>query len=549
MKKIALLLMALPLLLQSQKLSEDFKVSTSEPFRVVDAKRKEYISLDNGFTLSVKQDGDLVTIQKFDVSGMKEVKKNEYEDFPKYAKLQEILKLNGRIFYVFEAYNKKQKTFSVYQREIDGENASFKPAVKLFTSSRPVVQKTDVWKMNMTRSGAPMNIFDYQTKFDVIPSFDNSKVLIRYRTKPEIRDDSKNKDLMGFYVFDNQFNQLWGKEVTMPHTEAEMNNLAYSVGSNGTAYMLSRLNSNKSFEIITIKEGELQNHALPIKKGLIFNDFFLRESNDGNVVAAGFYANGQEVKVNWTGSMSISTNINGLYVFEVKDDGTVVWDKDFEFDPEMIKLYMSERQKKKADEREEGGKLGINDLLLRNFEMNDDGSFLVVGEVNYTANEFWGPQMKNVTHFGNIVVMKVGSDGNLSWSTKLPKNQACLSPSGLFDPNWGTMASLGISYMKGEKNHYILFVDNRKNAELPPNKPPAAHKGGFGGYLTAFKLDDATGNVDKHLVLDLTDIGGHKAYQFMPSRIFRAMENTFLLEVYKKGKEDIIVKMELQNNS
>lgn len=106
------------LVLGQAKLSSDFKVTTSTPFAVVDAQSKEYISMGDGSTISVKTRGELVIIQKFDVKTMKEVKRNEYKDFPKYTKIQRLLKVEDRLYYVFEAYNKPNKTFSVYSREI-----------------------------------------------------------------------------------------------------------------------------------------------------------------------------------------------------------------------------------------------------------------------------------------------------------------------------------------------------------------------------------------------------------------------------------------------
>jgi hypothetical protein len=61
----------------------------------------------------------------------------------------------------------------------------------------------------------------------------------------------------------------------------------------------------------------------------------------------------------------------------------------------------------------------------------------------------------------------------------------------------------------------------------------------------AYKIDDATGNVERHTIADIKDIKGTEAFQFKTSRIFDAADNTFLLEVYIKGKEDTLIKMML----
>ncbi len=74
---------------------------------------------------------------------------------------------------------------------------------------------------------------------------------------------------------------------------------------------------------------------------------------------------------------------------------------------------------------------------------------------------------------------------------------------------------------------------------------PAAHKDGRGGYLTAIKVDDETGDIERHTILELEDINGIEAYQFNATRIFEAEDKVFMLEIYIKGKKDMMVKMEL----
>lgn len=557
MKKIIfniVLFVPLCLLGQEVNLSADFKVTASTPFQVVDAPDKEYIEVGNDHTISVKSRGERVIIQLFNVLLMKEVQRNEYEDFPKYTHVQSILKAGGRLFYVFEAINKEEKTFTVYYREIDIEKGSFKEIKTLFTTKGIVTLVPN--RQPVTMFGGPVI-----PKFDVTTSFDGSKILIQYRYKPEVRDDSKNYDELGFYVFDNTFNKIWNKEVKMPHTEEEMNNLAYAINKDGVVYMLSRINADESFELITVSQSEgLKNKRLPVKKGLFFDRFDLRESANGNIIAAGYYANGVETKVYWTNinsnlSSSKSVNVNGIYVFEISKEGSIVRDNDYPFSIELIKKYLSKRQKGKAEKREDEGLAGINDLVMRNFVLNSDGSIVIIGEVYYKRNG--GSPNRPLTptnkalqgnrhmqepdtyYWGNIVATKIDANGKLLWSEKMPKNQR------VKESSMQIMFGMGISYIQGKGAHYILFVDNRKNAILNIDDDTEPNIGGFGGYLTAYKIDDVTGKIDKHLILDLTDIGGQKAYQFSLNRIFEAKDKTFMLETYIKDKLDMMVKMEL----
>ncbi|MBL4593829.1 MAG: hypothetical protein JKX68_08450 [Flavobacteriales bacterium] len=519
------------------KLSKDFKISVGTPYQVVDAHMKNYTSIDDGKgrTISFKTRGDVVTVQVYDYNSMKESSRKVYQDFPKYTKVQEILKAGDHIYYVFQAYNKKAKTFSVYSREVDTEKGTFKEIKKLFTTKRPVTMIPQL-------AGAIQNAYgmgnDLKPKFSVIPSFDGSKILIRYRLKPKSRSDATNYDELGFYVYDNSFNEVWGKEVKMPYTEKKMNNLAYTVGSDGTAYMLALINANKSFELLSVDANGLKSHKLDLKKDLMFNQFKLAETKKGNIVAVGYYAHGLDFSYGFGGG-ALSWNMEGLYSFEIDKTGKLIRQNEYPFDTDFIKQYKSARQKGKVDKRDTKGHAGINDLLIRNFILNDDNSMVVIAEKNYTKNEWYGTGTQYVTHFGNMIVTKIKADGSLDWMKKLPKNQACVAK------DVSALKGLGMTYMSGEGAHYIIYVDNRKNAFLTLNQVPVAHKGGYGGYLSAYKVDDTTGEVEKLIILDLTDINGKKAYQFHTTRIFKAKEKTFLLEFYAKGKKDNVVKIEI----
>ena len=48
------------------------------------------------------------------------------------------------------------------------------------------------------------------------------------------------------YVFEKNMAQVWNKEVKMPYTEKKMNNLDYSVDSEGNGYMLTTVYDDNS---------------------------------------------------------------------------------------------------------------------------------------------------------------------------------------------------------------------------------------------------------------------------------------------------------------
>ena len=86
-RSLMLLLFCFPAVLFAQKdkpvFSKDFTVSTGNPFPVVDAYYKKYFSDNSDHTVSIKIDGDEVTIQRYDFKTMKEVSRKIYDDYAK----------------------------------------------------------------------------------------------------------------------------------------------------------------------------------------------------------------------------------------------------------------------------------------------------------------------------------------------------------------------------------------------------------------------------------------------------------------------------------
>lgn len=533
----------------AQKFSPDFETKLGTPYPVVDGPHKVYFTVGDGSVVSVKTRGEIVTVQHFDHEGNEKARK-VYEDFPPYMKVQRVIQTTGGIYYIFESYEKKSRVFSVSARKVDPDDASLGEIIELFTTSKKVTKSgrnedgQDPISGGTGKTGAQMNI---GVNFDVFQSFDKSKVLIQYRLYPEDKRDAVNKDMLGFFVFDENMQSVWGKEVQMPHTEAEMNNLAYTVDSKGVAYMLSFLREKKKFEWITINDGDLTNNALDIDADVTVQKFNLIEDKSGKVVCAAYYARGYDYKVSYSGGFNVggtlSFNTDGIYMFKIDGDGAASDPWMIEFPIELIRQYLNEGQQKALDKREAEGKAGVEDLKMIEFFAQPDGSYIVLGEQRYVRNEFYMTGTTNVGHFSNMILAKISSKGEVIWMKKLPKNQAAAlgdSYSQYFE------GQLGVKYIAGKGVHYLMFVDNPKNENLSENKVPEPHKNGMGGWLTAYEVDDASGDVKRHTLIDLGNIpGGKNAYQFQVTRICKADAKNFMMEVYLKGKEDGMVTIEL----
>ena len=529
---IALLLA--PALIFAQELSPDFTVTTAEPYQVVDAQSKEYIALDNGNIISTKMDGESVTLQLFHAGDMKEISRNMYEDMPKYTKFIEAIKIKNRLFYIYQAYNKKEKNFTVYTREINIDEASFMEQKSLFTTDRKVANQFSTGEITRSSFSGPFNVAT-GPKFMVNQSFDDSKVMITYRSFPREKKDELNYDDIGFHVYDSSMSLIWGQAVKMAYTEAEINNVAYSVSSKGTALMLVINRTSKTYEVLSITEGgDVKTNNLGVSADKIVRTMKIKELANGNFLCAGFYANG--LNFNFMAS-NVKYNINGLMYFKVSHEGKLLQEEYYDFTADFLKQNLSDRQKEKLDKREEEGKAGIADLLLIDFIIKDDGSTFFLGERQFIDRPAFGPNSnKTYYKFMNAVVIKVDKVGKLDWMVKLPKYQYGFKGRG----------QMGVAYMQGKTADYITYVDNPKNITLDPTGGvPEKHLDEKGGFLTSYKIDPVSGGIEKHTICELTDIKGVRAYQFNTSRIIKSADGVFLMEVYIKGKKDTMVKFEL----
>ena len=68
-------------------------------------------------------------------------------------------------------------------------------------------------------------------------------------------------------------------------------------------------------------------------------------------------------------------------------------------------------------------------------------------------------KMEYVHYYGDVIITKIDAKGNLVWEKKMPKTQVSIPQSG-----GSSIGGLSIKYIKGKDAHYILYLDNPKNA-------------------------------------------------------------------------------------
>ncbi|MFT3793735.1 hypothetical protein [Flavobacterium sp.] len=565
MKKLLLLLAFCGCLnAHAQKdLSRDYAYSVSEPYRVFDAKKKFYFSSGDQ-SLAIKFDDNDILIQKFDNLKPAFVKDKLYEKFfPKNYEVENVLEVNGRFFVFFSSWNGDDDKEQLFEQEIDFASGEFKGnPVLMFQVNGKVARNA---AEDPGRRASSWWWGSGGDKFDIFQSRDKKQILVQYRRRPEKKNDKKSFDIIGLGAFNGNMEKVSLHEITMPYTERRMDNLDYKLNNKGDLFMLAKVYhddsnddkkskddivANYHIELFTIKAGTDQIAISQFDNGDHFvNGIWLFDTDSDYLVCGGFYSNGKgKTRANGGGffsnKVSETGESDGVMVFKIKPDGTI-YDKYYHEIPiDILNAYESKRTKKKNAKKEDKGiSAKIPYLMLKNIEVLHDGSMMLVGEqyhleVHRTAGG--GPMGGGGTvyytyHYDDILATKIAPDGSLAYMQKIPKEQ-------IGDRGLGGMS---FKYFFANDTHYFIYLDNVKNIDLPEGKTPAKHSDDDGGYLTAVRISDTDGSLAKGSVFNARDVQDYKIRQFSTNRIVKTSENSFMLEAYKKQKEDIMIKVTL----
>jgi hypothetical protein len=512
------------------------QVTVGKPYAVTDAFSKNYY-YENGEVLTIKQQKKLLVIQKMNASTLAFQKIRSYDDFPSDYQIESIMNLGHRYYLFYSLWQDEQE--KLFVREIDFASGTFKDAGKKVLTVNEKISGA------LTRSGGFFGRYATGDKFDFFSSYDGSTLVIQYRMKPEIRSDSKNYDRIGMHVIGNDLSEKWSDIVTMPYTEKKMDNLDYSVDAAGNVYIVTRVyndnttdqkkrgddNANYKLEILKVPAAGRKISATKVDVADKFiNKIWLYETPRHDMVCAGYYANGKT-----------DNGTDGVIVFKLDRNTAGLTDlRSYEIPVSVLNQYASKKTQRKNSRKEADDEAEASFLNLREVVIHDDGSMLITGEESfirsYSRTMNGNTSYYEVYYYNDILVTKIDAAGKLAWMKKLPKRQQGSAGRG----------GMSYAYFDGGIDHFFLFLDHEKNMELPITKEPATHTDGAGGFLTAYKINDQTGDVEKVSVLNTRNVNGTEIFQFAPSRILATEPNTLVFEAYKKKKEDVLVKIVLR---
>jgi hypothetical protein len=374
-------------------------------------------------------------------------------------------------------------------------------------------------------------------------SNDRTKLFYEYDLFNKERKNSINKQEFGFYMFDENMQQLWGGEYEMPYTEAKMTEIDDVVSNDGKLYKLIKVidvegkDELSHFEILVYEKGKPEPKIIELKiEDHVARTTYIYEDKANDIVVAGFYS-----KIG-------NGAIDGAFMVKLDADSkkfTKLGGGYYEIPSELIKTNISDRQKEKMDKKEKKNEgndkkdLGINNLRIESVHFLENGSTVIVSEVyvvivRTTTNSKGQTTTSYDTYAMDIFVFNIDSAGNLAWIRKIPKAQHENSA-------YGRGISLS-STAKGNDVH-LFYLDHIDNFKLKDNQAPRRHESGRGGYVMGVDIT-ATGEVKKYN-LGLAEQFETNLYM----RNFIEGRNNNLVAVERKRKKNMLLSIDINAGS
>lgn len=505
--------------------SAEVKVIKSEPYPVVDAYSKNYYSLGNGEVIGIKlnRKGGLI-VQKYSGDNLNEALKGVSGlTIEKGTAIEGTFKIENSFYLMYSKITGSQEV-TLYAKEINTSTLALADDEKeLLTMTEPENQ-VPFGAIVLSKQTFPRFSFDF--------SSDTSLMVVSYRKKPKVKDDSNNQDIIGMYAFDSQMNKIWGNEYQMPYTESMMDNLDFTLDSNGNGYFLIRKYreelTRKNREsadnqilaiLIANPDGNLNEVEFSLGEYII-DDVFMKENKEGNIICAGYYRRPK------------SYGMEGAFVSILDSKGNLNAPKFYEFSYDFIKKYqrISEKRQDRMQKADEAGKLSMSNLEMRNIQVLEDGGIVLGGEIYYVTSTT-DPKTGRTTytyHFDDVILVKINGDGELGWMEKFSKRSV----------------SESFRLLVSDKYTYVLFKDPLRNATM--TEDGEVDRSIKGDYVTAHRVDNKTGERKYLPLFDIRKIDDIAVYQYALNRITVLSDNSFAFELYIKKKSDMMFKVEFE---
>ncbi|MGH1337900.1 MAG: hypothetical protein ACRBFS_17395 [Aureispira sp.] len=496
-----------------------------EPYKVIDANKKHYFSDPaNNLMLAIKDRNNKITLQRFDLTTLKEVKRSNRIILPNLTYIYDVVRIHGRIYLLQADYTKGRRNLQLFAHQIDPFNCT------LVGDRVPVLEGINISQIIIQQRGE-----------------DGDVLLLGFRAD---RMGNNEQRLAHGKVLGKDLTTIGEYQLQFPHKRRQVDIIDYHLDQQGIPYVLTKVrpsnNSHRNIigrgehaminyqlEILKFNLTDGSHTAIPIKldKQQIESSWLYAGAN-GQVICTGFYSK----------RASKTKEPDGIFVFKVDPSAKLLEHRHYEFPIEILTQYKNAGQQSRIARADRKGRAEMNNLKLKKIIIQDDNSLVIIGEIDFvvtsTNTSTNGSTYTRTTyHYYDMLVTKINVDGSLAWMRKLPKRQIGSRGRG----------SMSFQHVKLNDQHYFLYLDHPKNKIVNVYELPSIYADGRRAILTAYQVNDKTGKAKKAQILDTKkNRSKYKFYQFNIGRVVPSSSSSVVIEFYKKGKQDVLVDLNLK---
>ncbi|MEM9849917.1 MAG: hypothetical protein AAF847_18650 [Bacteroidota bacterium] len=467
------------------------------------------------YALRLKNAGDpekeKVFLESYD-SNMK-LKRAEELDL-KYKKkdraFEDVIYMNDQLYLLTSFHNKVKKKNYLFKQKVSR---------RLAISDRDIEMIGELDTKSIIKEGG----------FDFVQSKDTSKLLV-YHALPYQKGERENFKLR---VFDESFSELWSKNIRLPYNDEIFKVKEYRIDDDGNVYLLGLLYFDKAravrnglpnyqYVILTyLNKGEDEDEYKIKLRDKFITDLTFRNDRKGNLICSGFYSERSAVGAKGTYFLKLDLETGEIYNENLK-----------EFDFELLTQDYSAGKRRRAEAAERSGdesrqaelyRFVLDELILRS-----DGGALLIGEQYYVFEDYYqdfrgtvgfggAPPVTRVDyyyHYNDIIIVNIQPDGEIEWSTRIPKTQVTRNDGGYY-------SSYAMSIVRDKI--YFIFNDDARNFSREKNRP----------------LFNFTGN---NMVLSLVEVSKDGEWRIAPLYLNREVDLLTRPKICKQiGRKEMLL--------
>ena len=363
----------------------------------------------------------------------------KYDDDLKLKKITE-LKMpknnnNDMNYEDINIINHELKIFTSFYNKKQDKNYSFVNSINDKGLVEPDYKELDQISSKKERNKGEF-IFRY--------SQDSSKVLL-ISQKPYKKG---TPETFACKVFDNKFNTIFERDVTLPYKDEKFSFYGYTVSNDGQVYVLGLFDlKNKTrkkpgaiYTILALNKDEAGFKQFDLDIDKFLSEVFIKVNTQNDLICAGFYAD--ERFKGSKGTIALKINSSTL---EVVNKSISPFSKD------VISSMVGDSKRKQNK--------GLYSFDIRDLILKDDGGIILIAEQFYikvvTTRSSNGVTTTTYYYYNNdILVVNLRSDVTTEWISHIPKKQLTRNDGGVYN---------SYAMHVGKDKIYLLFHDNKKN--------------------------------------------------------------------------------------